>query len=72
VNAVRRRFKIILLFPVFIILFFVGWIPYVMGDRQTRGNTLPERESGIGRKEESTLNNDEVQMALIEEIAELP
>ena len=64
----RRRLKIILFFPIFIFLFFVGWVPYVMGDKQTRSNTSPERESGIDRKEESTTNNDEVEMALIEKL----
>jgi hypothetical protein len=68
--AVRRRIVLILLFPVVIFLFVVGWALCSIGDRETSNKIDTEKETNINEKEKGSAVNSDTEMGLIEEIAE--
>ena len=70
VVTVRRRVTLILLFPIIAILFALGWVLSVVGEKQKNGNATPTRKTRHDIEEESPTNVSEVEMGLIEEIVE--
>ena len=68
--TVRRRVTLILLFPIIAILFALGWVLSVVGEKQKTRNTTPTRKTRNDIDEESPTNVSEVEMGLIEEIVE--
>ena len=66
----RRRIRIILLFPVLISFSLVSWLLYSINGR-IGNKTVPKRKTNdIAIEKESTANSGGVEMGLIEEIAE--
>jgi hypothetical protein len=64
VVTMRRRVLMIVFLPVFVFLFFAGWILYVAGDRRMSKDG-PERKTDNSLEEELT-EDDGVEMGLIE------
>jgi hypothetical protein len=63
----RKRLRIILIFPVVAFLFILGWILNVIGDRQ-KNTTAPKRKTKQNApEEEPTANVDNLEMGLITE-----
>jgi hypothetical protein len=61
----------ILLFPVFVLLFLLGWVLYVVGDRQTSDKTASRKKTSVHSSEdESTVNEEGLEMGVIDEIVE--
>ena len=67
-SALGIRGLRILLFPVVVVLFIVGWVLYVLGERQAscEAPSKPEDDSF----EDSTLIDDEIEFGLIDEVVE--
>ncbi len=63
----QRRIKLILLFPIFIFIFFVGWALYVAGDKRGSKNAAPSAQRGDSGLGESYYGS-EVEIGLIEEV----
>jgi hypothetical protein len=68
-SALKRRVILIFLFPVIVPILLLGWVLYVIGDRQTSDKPAPERKIDV-REEESTSSEDNVEVGLIEESLE--
>jgi hypothetical protein len=66
VATMRRRVLMIVFLPVFVFLFFVGWILYVVGDKRMNNKDAPERKTDDSVEEELT-EDDGVEIGLIEE-----
>lgn len=64
-----KRIKLILFFPILIIIFMLGWALYVAGDKRERSSIDP-LEQKSGRNLEYCFNDSEIEMGLIEEVLE--
>ena len=65
-----KRIKLILFFPILIIIFMLGWALYVAGDKRERSSiALLEQKSGRNLGEYN-FNDSEIEMGLIEEVLE--
>ena len=62
-GALRIRGLRILLYPVVVLLFLLGWVLYVVGERQACSEAISDTEEGS--LEDSTLNDDELEFGLI-------
>jgi hypothetical protein len=69
VVTMRRRVVMIVLLPVLVFLFLVGWIFYVAGDKRMSNKDAPERKTD-GSPEEELNADDGVEMGLIEKMVE--
>lgn len=67
-DSLPRRIKLILFFPIFVLIFMLGWALYVIGDSQARGNTGSLKHN-IDRDQEKH-TDAELRMGLIEEVFE--
>jgi hypothetical protein len=68
--AMRRRIVLILLFPVVIFLFVVGWVLCSIGGKETSNKVSIESETDIIEREKDSTVNSDTEMGLIEEKAE--
>lgn len=69
--ALRIRGLRILLFPVIAPLILLGWVLYVVGDRQAYSQLATKRKTKtLDPDEKSTANEAKVEMGLIDEISE--
>ena len=69
-DALRKRLKI-LLFPVIAPLILLGWILYVVGERQECSKAVNKRKNHDHvSAEQPNKNEDEVEMGLIDKIVE--
>jgi len=66
----RRRIRIILLFPVTFSFFLASWILYSLEEGRTGNKQLPKRKTIPTEIKESNANSDDFKMGLIEETAE--
>jgi hypothetical protein len=69
-DTLRRGLRI-LLFPIAILLILIGWVLYVVGDRQTYSKLETKsktKECDLNKK--SITNDDQVEMGLVDEILE--
>jgi hypothetical protein len=67
---VRRNIKIILLFPVIVFLFVVGWVLYIIGDRQIANKAVPKKANDSDPEEELIAEGSDFEAGLIEECIE--
>jgi hypothetical protein len=67
---VRRTIKIILIFPVIVFLFVVGWVLCTIGDRQNRNKAVPKKTTDSDPEEELTADGGDFETGLIEECIE--
>jgi hypothetical protein len=67
---VRRKIKIILLYPVIVFLFAVGWFFYTIGDRQISEKAMPKKTNDSGPEEELIAESSDFETGLIEECIE--
>jgi hypothetical protein len=67
---VRRNIKIILLFPVIVFLFAVGWVLYTIGDRQISNKAVPKKTNNSGPEEELIAEGSDFETGLIEDCIE--
>ena len=67
-DTLRVRGLRILLYPVAVIFFLVGWVLYVVGERQAHSEETSRAEDASF--EDSTLNEDEVEFSLVDELLE--
>jgi hypothetical protein len=67
---VRRKIKIILLYPVIVFLFAVGWFFYTIGDRQISEKAMPKKPNDSGPEEELIAEGNDFETGLIEECIE--
>ena len=68
-GILQRRIKLILLFPIFIFIFIVGWALYVAGDKRGSKNAAPSEQRGDSSLGEFSYGS-EVEIGLIEEVLE--
>ena len=68
-GLLSKRIKLILFFPILIIIFMLGWALYVAGDKRERSSIDP-LEQKSGRNLEYCFNDSEIEMGLIEEVLE--
>ena len=64
-----KRIKLILFFPILIIIFMLGWALYVAGDKRERSSIDPSEQKS-GQNLEYCFNDSEIEMGLIEEVLE--
>jgi hypothetical protein len=70
-DDLRIRGLRILLFPVVAPLFLLGWVLYVIGERQACSGAVTERRNdNYCLAEKSNVTEDNVEMGLIDEIME--
>jgi hypothetical protein len=67
---VRRNIKIILLFPVIVFLFALGWVLYTIGDRQISNEKAPKKTNDSGPEEELIAEGSDFETCLIDECIE--
>ena len=70
VGTVRNRIVTILFFPIFIILFTVGWALYSTGKKQTPNKKTPQRELNVAVKDAEEAEEDSMEVGLIENLNE--
>ena len=66
----RRKIKIILLYPVIVFVFAVGWFFYTIGDRQISEKAMPKKTNDSGPEEELIAESSYFETGLIEECIE--
>lgn len=67
----RSRALLILFFPVFALLLLLGWVLYVVGDKQTSGKTASKEKTSVHSPEpESTAEEVDLEVGVIDEILE--
>jgi hypothetical protein len=67
--ALRIHGLRILLFPIVAPLILLGWILYIVGDRQACSKLATKRKAKeLDSDEKATANEDKVEMGLIDEI----
>jgi hypothetical protein len=66
-GALRIHGLRILLYPVVILLFLLGWVLHVVGERQADSEEMSKRKINDSSFEASTSNDDEVEFGLIDE-----
>lgn len=65
-----KRIKLILFFPILIIIFMLGWALYVAGDKRERSSIEPLEQKSGRNSGEYYFNDSEIEMGLIEEVLE--
>ena len=61
----RKSIKI-LLFPVVVVLFIIGWVFYVIGDRETSKKAMNKKQTRQGvLKEKSAIDAGKVEIGLL-------
>jgi hypothetical protein len=68
-GLLAKRIKLILFFPILIIIFMLGWALYVAGDKRERSSIEP-LEQKRGRNLGEYYKDSEIEMGLIEEVME--
>jgi hypothetical protein len=67
---VRRRIRIILLFPLLISFSLASWLLYSIEGRIDNKTATKRKTNDTDREKESTVNSGDIEMGLIEETAE--
>ena len=65
----RKRTKLVFLFPVFVLIFIIGWTLYVIGDRR-HGKNFATSQEGDLNPNETNANSSEVEMGLVGKVVE--
>jgi hypothetical protein len=70
-GTLESRILKILLFPIIALIFIVGWILYVVGDKQTSNNSADERKiRSVVSEDNSTSIEDYTDLGILEEVVE--
>jgi predicted negative regulator of RcsB-dependent stress response len=69
VDCLRNRALIILLLPVLVFVFAVGWVLYWAGKRQTNEQETAQKPSGVSKNADSS-EQEFVEIGLIEDLME--
>ena len=66
----QRKIKKILLFPVIVFLFAVGWFLYAIGDRRISNEAVLKKTNDSSPKEDLIAEGSDFETGLIEEYIE--
>ena len=69
-GLLAKRIKLILFFPILIIIFMLGWALYVAGDKRERRIIEPLEQKRGRNSGKHTSKDSEIEMGLIEEVLE--
>jgi nitrogen fixation-related uncharacterized protein len=67
-HALRNRIITILLLPIIVFVFIIGWALYWVGKKQTDSNREPPRPNIV--KDADTGGQDDVEIGVIEDLME--
>ncbi len=69
-NKLLNRVLVVLLLPVLVFVFAVGWVLYCVGKHQSNAKAMPPKRLSQFKKEQNSSEDDNVEVGLIEDLME--
>ncbi len=69
-NRLLKRVLVVVLLPVLVFFFAVGWVLYCAGKHRANANAMPPKPTGNVKGEQKLAEDDNVEVGLIEELME--